>query len=134
MLSLHSDDHRALFLAGFLRYSRDNLLVSHVEKLVNYVAYLDALVLAIAGKSWNKIIKDFSGIAHFCHHWSRFEAATLRPEICPQASLKGPRSSPPERVRLRLGAGRVLWWRVTFVHWLTHARYRMCTTVVSGGG
>ena len=75
--SLYLDDHRASFLPRFLRYFRDNLLDSHVEKLVNHVAYIDALILEIAGKSWNSIVEGVSRIVHFCRHWSRFKAVTM---------------------------------------------------------
>lgn len=109
------DGQRASFLAGFLRYCLDSLFSVGCEKMVTHVGYLGSLVLEIAGKSWNFNHRGFSGIAYFCDHWSRFTAATvsiLRLEVRPQASLKGSEASPPERVWLRLGAGRVLWWRV----------------------
>jgi hypothetical protein len=81
---------RASFLAGSLR---EPFSVA-CEKLVTHVGYLGALVLEIAGKSWNSTIEGFSGIARFCHHWNRFTAG-----ICEHFETRGLSTSFPEEVK-----------------------------------
>jgi hypothetical protein len=137
------DDCHTSSLAMFLRYSQDSLLDSCGEKRVAHVAFLGAAVSRRCREPWNAIISVIGNCAFLpslmpVHGDNSELLRTL--EANPQASLSEQSNySPPESVWLGLCAGRVLSGRyeiqgVAFFHWLTHARYGVCSTGGLDGG